>query len=240
MNLTGAGPAGKADVTASDPDHRRHMERAIELARAGLGEVSPRPSVGAVIVRDGKVVGEGRTEPVPGRHAEVVADELAGDAARGATVYTTLEPCSHTHYTGPCADALIAAGVNRVVCPVGDPDPRVDGRGFRKLREAGIEVVMPLDGDLIEGAMESLEGFLHHIATGRPFLTVKFAASLDGKIATRTGDSKWITGEESRAYVHQLRAASDAIMVGINSIRTSATKTIAALGRLSRLDIFRK
>ena len=233
MNLTGAGPAGKTDVTASDPDHRRHMERAIELARAGLGEVSPRPSVGAVIVRDGKVVGEGRTEPVPGRHAEVVAVELAGDAARGATVYTTLEPCSHTHYTGPCADALIAAGVNRVVCPVGDPDPRVDGRGFRKLREAGVEVVMPLDGDLIEGAMESLEGFLHHIATGRPFLTVKFAASLDGRIATRTGDSRWITSEEARARSHRMRAESDAVITGIGTVLADDPRLTARLEGVS-------
>ena len=220
-------------MTASDPDHRRHMERAIELARSGLGGVSPRPSVGAVIVRDGRVVGEGRTEPVPGRHAEVVAVELAGDAARGATVYTTLEPCSHTHYTGPCADALIAAGVRRVVCPVSDPDPRVDGEGFRRLREAGIEVVMPLEGDLIESAIESLEGFLHHIATGRPFLTVKFAASLDGRVATRTGDSRWITSEEARARAHRMRAESDAVITGIGTVLSDDPRLTARLEGVS-------
>ena len=152
------------------------MERAIELGRRGLGEVSPRPSVGAVVVSDGNVVGEGRTQPIPGPHAEIIAISQAGKLAEGSTIITTLEPCSHTHYTGPCADALISAGVSRVVCPVGDPDPRVDGEGFRKLREAGIEVVMPLESDLIERALETLEGFLHHVATGRPFVTVKFAA----------------------------------------------------------------
>ncbi len=209
------------------------MERAIELGRAGLGEVSPRPSVGAVIVRDGRIVGEGRTESIPGRHAEVVAVEQAGELARGATVYTTLEPCSHTHYTGPCADALIAARVRRVVCPVGDPDPRVDGLGFRRLRDAGVEVVMPLEGDLIESAMESLEGYLHHVATGRPFLTVKFAASLDGRIATRTGDSQWITSEEARARAHRMRAESDAVVTGIGTILADDPRLTARLEGVS-------
>ena len=209
------------------------MERAIELGREGLGEVSPRPSVGAVVVRDGQVVGEGRTEPIPGRHAEVVAVEQAGDAARGAIVYTTLEPCAHTHHTGPCADALIEAGVRRVVCPVGDPDPRVDGAGFRRLREAGIEVVMPLEGDLIESAMESLEGFLHFVATGLPFLTVKFAASLDGRIATRTGDSQWITSEDARARGRRMRAESDAVVTGIGTVLADDPRLTARLDGVS-------
>ncbi|HIF13662.1 MAG TPA: bifunctional diaminohydroxyphosphoribosylaminopyrimidine deaminase/5-amino-6-(5-phosphoribosylamino)uracil reductase RibD [Dehalococcoidia bacterium] len=205
------------------------MERAIELGRAGLGEVSPRPSVGAVIVRDGEVVGEGRTEPAPERHAEVVAIQQAGERARRATIYTTLEPCSHTHVTGPCVDALIAAGIDRVVCPVGDPDPRVDGEGFRKLREAGIQVAMPLEGDLIERAMESLEGFLHHIATGRPFVTVKFAASLDGRIATRTGDSQWITSEAARERAHLMRAQADALITGIGTVLADDPRLTARL-----------
>ena len=210
-------------------DQRRYMERAIELGRAGLGDVSPRPSVGAVIVRDGEVVGEGRTEPAPERHAEVVAIQQAGERARGATIYTTLEPCSHTHFTGPCADALIAAGIDRVVCPVGDPDPRVDGEGFRKLREAGIQVAMPLEGDLIERAVESLEGFLHHIATGRPFVTVKFAASLDGRIATRTGDSQWITSEAARERAHLMRAQTDALVTGIGTVLADDPRLTARL-----------
>jgi len=205
------------------------MERAIELGRAGLGEVSPRPSVGAVIVRDCEVVGEGRTEPAPERHAEVVAIQQAGERARGATIYTTLEPCSHTHFTGPCVDALITAGIDRVVCPVGDPDPRVDGEGFRKLREAGIQVVMPLEGDLVERAMESLEGFLHHMATRRPFVTVKFAASLDGRIATRTGDSQWITSKEARERVHLMRAQTDAVITGIGTVLADDPRLTARL-----------
>lgn len=197
---------------------RQYMERAIELGRRGLGEVSPRPSVGAVVVSDGNVVGEGRTQPIPGPHAEIIAISQAGKLAEGSTIFTTLEPCSHTHYTGPCADALISAGVSRVVCPVGDPDPRVDGEGFRKLREAGIEVVMPLESDLIERALESLEGFLHHVATGRPFVTVKFAASLDGSVATKTGESQWITSKEARDYAHLMRSQADALITGIGTI----------------------
>ena len=211
------------------PDQRRYMERAIELGRAGLGEVSPRPSVGAVIAIDGEVVGEGRTEPAPDRHAEVVAIQQAGERARGATIYTTLEPCSHIHFTGPCVDALIAAGIDRVVCPVGDPDPRVDGEGFRRLREAGIQVVMPLEGDLIESAMESLEGFLHHIGTGRPFVTVKYAASLDGRIATRTGDSQWITSEAARDRAHLMRAQTDALITGIGTVLADDPRLTARL-----------
>ena len=210
-------------------DQRRYMERAIELGRAGLGEVSPRPSVGAVIVPDGEVVGEGRTEPAPERHAEVVAIQQADERARGATIYTTLEPCSHTHFTGPCVDVLIAAGIDRVVCPVGDPDPRVDGAGFRKLREAGIQVVMPLEGDLIERAIESLEGFLHHIATGRPFVIVKFAASLDGRIATRTGGSQWITSEAARERAHLMRAQADALITGIGTVLADDPRLTARL-----------
>ena len=197
---------------------RQYMERAIELGRRGLGEVSPRPSVGAVVVSDGNVVGEGRTQPIPGPHAEIIAISQAGKLAEGSTIFTTLEPCSHTHYTGPCADALISAGVSRVVCPVGYPDPRVDGEGFRKLREAGIEVVMPLESDRIERALESLEGFLHHVATGRPFVTVKFAASLDGSIATKTGESQWITSKEARDYAHLMRSQADALITGIGTI----------------------
>jgi diaminohydroxyphosphoribosylaminopyrimidine deaminase/5-amino-6-(5-phosphoribosylamino)uracil reductase len=216
-------------MTSGVPDHRRYMERAIELGRSGLGEVSPRPSVGATVVKDGQIVGEGRTTPIPGPHAEVVALLQAGDQARGATIYTTLEPCSHTFHTGPCVDAIIAAEIKRVVCPVGDPDPRVDGAGFRKLREAGIEVIMPLEGDLIESAMVSLEGFLHHVATGRPFVTVKYAASLDGRIATRTGDSQWITSEAARERAHLMRAQADAVVTGIGTVLADDPRLTARL-----------
>jgi diaminohydroxyphosphoribosylaminopyrimidine deaminase/5-amino-6-(5-phosphoribosylamino)uracil reductase len=216
-------------MTSGISDQRRYIERAIELGRSGLGEVSPRPSVGATVVKDGQIVGEGRTTPIPGPHAEVVALQQAGELARGGTIYTTLEPCSHTFHTGPCVDAIIDADIKRVVCPVVDPDPRVDGEGFRKLREAGIEVIMPLEGDLIESAMVSLEGFLHHVATGRPLVTVKYAASLDGRIATRTGDSQWITSEAARARAHLMRAEADAVITGIGTVMADDPRLTARL-----------
>lgn len=187
------------------------MARALDLARGGLGRVWPNPSVGCVIVRDGGILGEGRTADGGRPHGEVVALARAGDAARGATAYVTLEPCSHHGRTPPCAEALIAAGIGRVVVATTDPDPRVDGRGVAMLRAAGIPVEVGLLGPEADALNE---GFFRRVRQGRPFVTLKVASTLDGRIATRTGESRWITGDASRAEVHRMRAASDAVLVG--------------------------
>ena len=191
------------------------MARALELAWSAVGRTSPNPSVGAVLVRDGGVVGEGSTRPAGQAHAEVVALEQAGELARGATLYVTLEPCSHYGRTPPCTEAIIAAGVAEVNVSTIDRNPRVSGSGIDLLQESGIAVSVG------EGRSEADELAAPHAkltTSGRPLVTAKFAMSLDGKIATRTGDSKWITGEESRRYVHELRARSDAIMAGIGTV----------------------
>ena len=191
------------------------MARALELAWSAVGQTSPNPPVGAVLVRDRHIVGEGSTQPAGQEHAEVVALRQAGSLARGATLYVSLEPCSHFGRTPPCTDAIIAAGVVEAHASVLDANPRVGGSGIEKLRQAGVKV------EVGEGQREAEELAAPHtklVTTGRPLVTVKFAMSLDGKIATRTGDSKWITSEESRKYVHQLRAGSDAIMVGIGTV----------------------
>lgn len=190
---------------------RERMERALVLAYRGLGQVWPNPAVGAVLVKDGRVVGEGWTQKGGRPHAETVALAAAGDAARGATLYVTLEPCAHHGKTPPCADAVIAAGVARVVAAIEDPDPRVSGRGFARLREAGIVV------EVGEGAVAAREinlGFFTRTTEGRPMVTAKLATSLDGRIATHTGESQWITGEAARQEGHRLRADHDAIMIG--------------------------
>lgn len=188
-----------------------YIERTLALAELGRGLVSPNPMVGAVLVRDGRIVGEGHHEGPGLPHAEVLALREAGEAARGATLYVNLEPCNHQGRTGPCAEAIIEAGVARVVAAMRDPNPIVDGRGFARLREAGVEV---REGVLREEAERLNEAFAKHVRTGLPFVTWKMAASLDGKVASRDGTSRWITGPEARADVHRLRAASDAIVVG--------------------------
>ena len=192
-----------------------YMSRALQLADCAVGHTSPNPPVGAVLVRDGRVVGEGRTQPAGQAHAEVVALRQAGELARGATLYVTLEPCSHYGRTPPCTDAIIAAGVAEVRAELVDPNPQVAGRGLELLREAGIAVTL---GEGRDEAEELIAPHAVYITTGRPLVTLKFAMSLDGKIATRAGDSKWITGEESRRYVHTLRARADAIMAGIGTV----------------------
>lgn len=194
--------------TPSEP-----MARAIRLARFALGTTSPNPAVGAVVVRDGVIVGEGHTLPVGQHHAEIGALKQAGNAADGATLYCTLEPCCHHGRTPPCTDAIIAAGIGRVVYAVGDPNPRVDGGGVAALRAAGIGVEKWPFPD----ADELYEAFAKHVTTGMPFVVAKFAMSLDGKIATRTGASQWITGPEARARVQQMRKELDGIMVGIGT-----------------------
>ena len=191
------------------------MQRALLLARQALGTTSPNPSVGAVLVRDGVTVGEGYTLPPGQRHAEIGALQQAGEAARGAALYTTLEPCCHFGRTPPCTRAIIAAGVAEVHLAVIDPNPRVRGQGQSELNAAGIRVVVGEEGG---PAQELYEAFAKHISTGLPYVSAKFAMSLDGKIAARTGDSKWITGTDARDLVQQMRREADAVMVGVNTV----------------------
>ncbi len=195
------------------------MGQAIELARGALGSTSPNPAVGAVLVKEGRIVGRGATRPAGQAHAEVVALNEAGPEARGASLYVTLEPCCHWGRTPPCTKAIIEAGVAEVAVAVTDPNPVVAGRGIAELRQAGIAVVaLPADSQERGEALELCEGFAKHINTGMPFATAKFAMSLDGKIATHTGDSKWVTGPEARALVQRMRRETDAIMVGANTV----------------------
>ena len=209
------------------------MALALSLARKAVGSVSPNPPVGAVLVRDGEVVGEGYTQPPGQAHAEIVAIRQAGPRARGATLYTTLEPCNHQGRTGPCSEAIIEAGVVEVHSAVLDPDPRVNGSGMSRLSEAGIAVST---GEMAGEASRLIEAYAKLVTTGTPFVTAKFAMSLDGKIATRTGSSQWITGEEARAYAHRLRAASDAVMVGINTVLADDPRLTARDGSGAALD----
>ena len=196
-----------------------YMAQAIQLARGALGSTSPNPAVGAVLVRDGRVVGRGGTLPPGQSHAEVVALNEAADLARGSDLYVTLEPCCHWGRTPPCTDAVVAAGVSRVVVAANDPNPLVAGKGISALREAGLAVtLLPQDAPERLDAQRLYEGFAKHIRSGMPFVTAKFAMSLDGKIATRTGDSKWVTGPEARALVQQMRRETDAVMVGANTV----------------------
>ena len=194
-----------------------HMQRAMQLAAGGLGRTSPNPAVGAVIVKDGKVVGEGLHLRAGEPHAEVFALREAEEKAKGATLYVTLEPCTVDGRTPPCAPQLVKAGIKKVVVGLVDPDPRVQGRGIELLREAGVEVQMA-DPDYQLMCAEIIRGFVKRITAGRPYVTMKFASSLDGKIATHTGDSKYITGIEARRWVHRERDDHDAIMVGINTV----------------------
>ncbi len=204
------------DAAAGETADREHMRAALALARRGLGNTWPNPAVGCVLVRDGRVVGRGTTAPGGRPHAETVALAQAGGLARGATAYVTLEPCSHYGRTPPCADALAAAGVARVVLACGDPDPRVDGRGVAVLRAAGIEVAVGLMADEAE-ALQA--GFLTRVRLGRPMVTLKLASTLDGRIATRTGESQWITGPEARRAAHVLRGQHDAVLAGVGTVQ---------------------
>lgn len=193
----------------------RYMKRALTLARKGIGRTSPNPSVGCVIVKDGVIVGEGWHRKAGTPHAEVHALNMAGDAARGADVYVTLEPCCHTGATPPCTKALIQSGVRRVFAGMRDPNPRVSGGGLAALENAGIETSC----GLLENACRALNRpFIKHVTTGYPFVTYKCAMTLDGKIASVTGESRWISCEESRKYVHRMRAHNDAVMVGVDTI----------------------
>jgi diaminohydroxyphosphoribosylaminopyrimidine deaminase / 5-amino-6-(5-phosphoribosylamino)uracil reductase len=188
-----------------------HMSHALRLAARGLGNTWPNPAVGCVLVRDGLIVGRGWTQPGGRPHAEVRALEQAGPLAESATAYVTLEPCAHHGHTPPCANALITAKVARVVTALTDPDPRVSGKGHAMLRAAGISVT---EGVQTAEATHLNAGFLKRVTQGLPFVTLKLAASLDGRTATATGESRWITGPEARRKVHALRMSHDAVMVG--------------------------
>ncbi|WP_272006639.1 bifunctional diaminohydroxyphosphoribosylaminopyrimidine deaminase/5-amino-6-(5-phosphoribosylamino)uracil reductase RibD [Roseovarius sp. ZX-A-9] len=194
----------------------RYMRMALMLGRRGQGNTWPNPAVGCVLVREGRIVGRGWTAPGGRPHAEAQALAQAGDAARGSTAYVTLEPCAHHGHTPPCAEALIAAGVARVVAPFADSDPRVSGRGFNMLRAAGISVTTDV---LADEAGRDLAGFLCRTELGRPEVTLKLATSFDGRIATASGHSQWITGADARRAVHGLRARHDAVMVGAGTAR---------------------
>ncbi|MCJ7425569.1 MAG: bifunctional diaminohydroxyphosphoribosylaminopyrimidine deaminase/5-amino-6-(5-phosphoribosylamino)uracil reductase RibD [Dehalococcoidales bacterium] len=192
-----------------------YMEQALSLAKLALGQASPNPAVGAVVVKGGEVVGQGYTQPPGSHHAEVIALKQAGREAAGGVMYVTLEPCAHQGRTPPCTGAIISAGVSEVHMAMQDPNPIVSGRGQAELKKAGIKTAL---GEHEEEAREVNEAYIKFITTGLPFVTVKFAVSLDGKIATKKGDSRWISGPESRKYVHCLRYTSDAIMAGVNTL----------------------
>lgn len=214
MQPTMAGPPG----TAEDEQDDRHMARAISAARTARLHTSPNPWVGAVLVT-GAATYQAATAPPGGPHAEITALRLAteaGDTTVGSTLYTTLEPCAHFGRTPPCVDAIVAAGVRRVVVGLVDPDPLVAGRGIEALRGAGVEVAVGSKADAVE---RQLAPYLKHRRTGRPWVVLKLAATMDGRTAAPDGSSRWITGEAARRDVHALRAASDAVLVGAGTVR---------------------
>ena len=197
-------------------DDQHFMQMALDLASKGEGYTSPNPIVGAVVVKDGKVVGDGYHEVVGGLHAEVNAIAAAGELAAGATLFVTLEPCNHTGHTPPCTQKILEAGISRVVVAMPDPNENVVGGGSEYLQRHGLEVTT---GVCEERARKQNEAFIKFITTGQPFVIAKCAATLDGRIATRSGDSKWVTGKAARRFVHRVRHAVDAIMVGINTVQ---------------------
>ena len=199
-----------------DGDDVRYMRRALALAERGVGRTAPNPPVGCVLVRDGAVLGEGWHEAAGRPHAEAAALATVGGRAEGATAYVTLEPCNHSGRTGPCTDALIAAGVRRVVLGAADPNPRVTGGGRARLRAAGVEVV---EGIERAACRRLIAPFARWVTTGRPLVTLKVATTLDGRIATRTGHSRWVTGAEARHEVHRMRDRMDAVLVGAGTVR---------------------
>jgi diaminohydroxyphosphoribosylaminopyrimidine deaminase/5-amino-6-(5-phosphoribosylamino)uracil reductase len=213
-----------------------YMQRALELAEKGAGLTSPGAMVGAVVVKNGSIVGEGFYTYDGIRHAEIIALEQAGSSARGSIIYTSLEPCSHQGRTGPCASALIEAGVARVVSAMQDPNPEVNGRGLERLTKAGVQVEC---GICEEAARRLSEAFITYKTKGRPFGILKIAMTLDGKIATRTGESQWITSEESRVLVHQLRHRADALITGSGTVITDKPRLTDRSGLPRRRPLLR-
>ena len=216
-------------------DHE-FLARALALARRGLFTAHPNPRVGCVLVRDGEIVGEGWHRRAGEPHAEALALDAAGARARGATAYVSLEPCCHFGRTPPCTTALIEAGVVRVVAATRDPDPRVEGRGFERLRAAGIEAVLTDSSRLAQAATEINTGFFTRIASGRPFVRLKLAASLDGRTALPDGTSRWITGEEARRDVQRWRARAGALLTGVGTVLADDPRLTVRPADLERRD----
>jgi diaminohydroxyphosphoribosylaminopyrimidine deaminase / 5-amino-6-(5-phosphoribosylamino)uracil reductase len=215
-------------VTTAAHDIRR-MTRALHLAARGRGRTSPNPMVGAVVVSRGRIVGEGFHRQAGGPHAEVIALQAAGPRAKGGTLYVTLEPCSHTDKrTPPCVPAILAAGIRRVVVAMRDPNPLVRGEGLRQLKRAGVRLSV---GCLEKQAERLNDSYIHRMKTGRPLIVLKMAMTLDGKTATASGESQWITGPEARRHAHHLRSEVDAIMVGVNTVLSDNPQLTARLGR---------
>ncbi len=212
------------------------MNIALALGARMLGQVAPNPAVGCVIVKEGVIVGRGVTQAGGRPHAETQALAQAGEHARGATAYVTLEPCSHHGQTPPCTDAIIHAGITRVVAPMEDPDPRVCGKGFSILKAAGIDVVA---GVLAQEAAFQHEGFIKRIQLGRPMVSLKLASTLDGRIATQSGESRWITGEVARNVAQSLRVTHDAVMVGIGTVLADDPELTCRLPGLERASPIR-
>ena len=217
-------------------DDRDFMKMALDLAQKGRGYTSPNPLVGAVIVKDGQVVGTGYHQTAGGDHAEVHAIHNAGADARGATLYVTLEPCNHTGRTPPCTEKILAAGIKRVIVAIKDPNPDVQGGGINYLKQQGITVDV---GVCEQEARKVNDIFIKYVQKKRPFVIVKCAATLDGQIATRSGDSKWVTGKESRQFVHRLRHSVDAIMVGIKTVARDNPSLTTRLDRIKGFDPLR-
>jgi len=220
------------DTTATERDER-HLLRAIELAGRARGQTSPNPMVGAVVVKGGRVIGEGITQPPGEDHAEVMALEAAAGHTAGATMYVSLEPCCHHGRTPPCTEAILSAGIARVVIASDDPTPKAAGRGPGILRDEGVKVDF-VDGRIAEAARMLNQPFRKHARTGRPLVIFKSAMTLDGKVATRTGDSQWISGEASRARAHRWRADSDAVAVGIGTALVDDPRLTARIEGVAR------
>jgi diaminohydroxyphosphoribosylaminopyrimidine deaminase/5-amino-6-(5-phosphoribosylamino)uracil reductase len=220
------------ETTATERD-ARHLLRAIELAARARGQTSPNPMVGAVVVKDERVLGEGITQPPGQEHAEVMALEAAAGHTAGATMYVSLEPCCHQGRTPPCTEAIVSAGIARVVIASDDPTPKASGRGPGILRDEGVRVDF-VDGDIATAARMLNQPFRKHARTGRPLVIFKSAMTIDGKVASRTGDSQWISGEASRARAHRWRAESDAVAVGIGTALVDDPRLTARVEGVAR------
>jgi diaminohydroxyphosphoribosylaminopyrimidine deaminase/5-amino-6-(5-phosphoribosylamino)uracil reductase len=209
------GKRGKTRLLNNNVLHDKYLSKALKLAAKGMGMVNPNPMVGALVVKAGKIVGSGYHECYGGKHAEVIALEMAGGEAKGADLYVTLEPCSHKGKTGPCADRIISAGIRRVIIPGVDPNPKVRGKGIKRLREKGVEVI---SGFCAGDARSLNEPFFHFMEKGIPYVSLKMAISVDGFLADQDGRSKWITSSISRRHAHRIRARHDAILVGTHTL----------------------